>query len=143
MDLDTSFDFVSFFMVPIGIYLLWFLFYFIINFVVAHQRIRERNYDCTLLYYQRKPWAKKLLEKYGTGMVPVIFLGCHFLFFFVSHCFSIFCLYSFEFHTLAVVFWLTWSIMNGSSFYMDYFSKKYEQSLQKMDLLEQQLAEPK
>uniref|UniRef100_A0A7S3CMA4 Glycerophosphocholine acyltransferase 1 n=1 Tax=Strombidium rassoulzadegani TaxID=1082188 RepID=A0A7S3CMA4_9SPIT len=142
-ELDTTFSFKKFYLVPVSIYMVWVSIYFIINFVVAAKRIRKRNYDNMFLLYEKKEWAQKIMYKFGAGMAPFIFISAHMVFFILCHCFSILCFYSFEFHTFCIVFWLTWSVWNGSCFYMDYFSKKYEQSLQRMELVEQQLNEDK
>ena len=77
------------------------------------------------------------MYRLGNGMAPVIFVSIHFAFFLVCHFGSLLCFYSFEFHTFALLFWLIWSIWNGSCFYMDYFSKKYEASLQRLEEVEQ------
>ena len=44
-----------------------------------------------------------------------------------------------HFNTFCIILWITWSIWNGSSFYMDYFGKKYELSLQKLDMVQKQI----
>lgn len=51
------------------------------------------------------------------------------------------CFYSFYMNTLMVCLWLTWSVWNASCFYMDYFAKKYEASMQRLEQLEQELTE--
>lgn len=37
--------------------------------------------------------------------------------------------------------WITLSIWNGANFYMEYFARKYETSLKKLELIEQELTE--
>ena len=86
----------------------------------------------------RISYYNNLLHKLGPEMAPFIFLSVHFAFFFVCHLFSMICLYNFYWHTFSILFWLTWSIWNGSCFYMDYFSKKYEISLQRLEEVEQE-----
>ena len=139
MPIDTSFDFYKFFVYPLGCYFMWVTVYFTINFVVAAKRIRSRNYDNLFLYYEKQPWARKVMYKLGPGMAPVIFITCHFIFFFICHCASIICLYSFQWHTCCLLFWLLWSVRNASNFYMEYFARKYELSLQRLEEVEQQL----
>ena len=126
----------KFFYVPVGFYILWIAIYFMINFVLAAKIIKERNFDNMYGYYIKQKWAFDLLHKFGPAMAPVIFLSVHFMFFFVCHIFSMVCLYSFYWHTICILFWLTWSIWNGSCFYMDYFSKKYEIGLQRLEEVE-------
>jgi hypothetical protein len=136
LSIDLEFDMAKFFYVPVGFYILWLTVYFMINFVIAAKRIKERNFENMYGYYLKKKWAYDLVHKFGPGMGPVIFLSFHFLFFFVCHIFSMFCFYSFYWHTISILFWLTWSVWNGSCFYMDYFSKKYELSLQRLEEVE-------
>lgn len=139
--LDTTFSWYRFIVIPTSLYFVWIFCYFLINFVFAAKRIRERNYDNMFNYYCQKKWAHKILYQLGPKMAPAIFLSIHFAFFLVTHFGSIICMYSYEFHTLSIVIWLTWSIWNASCFYMDYFSKKYEASLQRLEEVEQQLNE--
>jgi hypothetical protein len=131
--LDTSFNFKKFFVYPLAFYFLWVSVYFCINFVISAKRIRERNYDNMFMYYEKQKWARNVLYKLGAGFAPFIFISLHFIFFFMCHCASMLCLWSYYFHSFAIALWLTWSIYNASCFYMDYFSKKYEASLQRMD----------
>lgn len=53
LSIDTSFDFNKFFIYPMGCYFIWVSIYFVINFVVAAKRIRDRNYDNLFLYYEK------------------------------------------------------------------------------------------
>ena len=141
LTLDTSFSFQKFILIPVGIYIFWIVCYFFINFVIAAKRIKERNYDNMFNYYDKQKWAHNLMYKLGPKFAPVIFLSIHFGFFLCTHLGSIICMYSYEFHTFSIIFWLTWSIWNAASFYMDYFSKKYETSLQRLAEVEQQFNE--
>ena len=132
-DKSKPLDLTQIFGIPVAVYLIWIGLYFIINFVISAKRIRERNYDTMYIYYEKKPWAKKLLDRKGIFRGPVLFLSFHFAFFFVCHCMAVLCFKFYWFNLISVMFWLTWSIWNSSCFYMDYFSKKYEASLQRMD----------
>ena len=130
---------MTFIVYPIAFYFVWVTIYYLINFVLARKRIRDRNYDNMFESYQKKPWAKKFLNTFGHNFAPVIFIAAHFAFFFTCLICAMPCLYSYEWHTFCMIFWLTWSVWNGSCFYMDYFSKKYESSLQRLEEVEQQL----
>ena len=136
LSIDLEFDMAKFFYVPVGFYLVWIMIYFMVNFVLAKKRIQQRNYDNMYNYYMRIGWAYKLTHKLGPSMAPFVFLSIHFAFFFVCHIFSMICIYSFYWHTFSILLWLVWSIWNGSCFYMDYFSKKYEISLQRLEEVE-------
>eukprot|EP00355_Strombidium_rassoulzadegani_P010128 CAMPEP_0168618604 /NCGR_PEP_ID=MMETSP0449_2-20121227/6158_1 /TAXON_ID=1082188 /ORGANISM="Strombidium rassoulzadegani, Strain ras09" /LENGTH=218 /DNA_ID=CAMNT_0008659485 /DNA_START=1070 /DNA_END=1724 /DNA_ORIENTATION=+ len=74
-ELDTTFSFKKFYLVPVSIYMVWVSIYFIINFVVAAKRIRKRNYDNMFLLYEKKEWAQKIMYKFGAGMAPFIFIS--------------------------------------------------------------------
>ena len=139
LDIDTSFDVYKFFVYPLCFYFCWVSVYFTINFVVAARRIRERNYDNMFHYYANQKWSRDFMYRLGPSFAPIIFISAHFIFFFLCHCCSMLVLYSYPFATFCIVLWLTWSIWNGSCFYMDYFSKKYEASLQRLEEVQQQL----
>ena len=128
-----------FFVGPLTVYFVWFVIYYMINFRIALERIRTRNYDNMLILYERQEWSRKMLHFLGKEKVGIMFFIIHFNFFFWCHMFSIACYYSYYFHTFAIIFWLSWSVWNGASFYMDYFAKKYEASLQKLKDVEKDL----
>ena len=69
---------------------------------------------------------KRLMSAFGLlvtiNLVSIYFIGKHFI-------------------GLLICIWLTWSIWNASCFYMDYFAKKYEASMQRLEALEQELTE--
>lgn len=111
---------------PIGFYLIWVTVYGLVNFVIAAERIKRRNYDSTYIYFSRKPAIKKLLDKAGPFLAPIFFLGGHFAFFFISHIFAIIQFHFFWLNTLIMCTWLILSFWNGACFYMEYFAKKYE-----------------
>lgn len=71
-----------------------------------------------------------LLRKFGVKFAPLMFLFTHFLFFSVFHLYAILCFhyeYLNKFHLCLVLFF---AFKNGADFYMDYFAKRYEQSIQ-------------
>lgn len=137
--IDTPIDFNRFFLFPLSIYFAWNITYWFLNFVVAAKRIRERNYETLFGYFNKQKWASKLLK----GRLPpsVLFVSYHACFFFCCHLIAIVCWWSQIFHTIYMFFWITVSIWNSSCFYMDYFSKKYEASLQRLEEVEQQFKE--
>ena len=53
LDLDTEFTVYKFFLCPIAVYLFWLTLYFVFNFIVAAERIKERNYMNLYIYYMR------------------------------------------------------------------------------------------
>ena len=128
-DLNVEFSYTKFYLYPLAAYFVWFLYYYLINFKFAKQRIADRKYDNMFKLYWNQKWSQKMLLALGKSKVVLMFFIIHFSFFFSCHFVSILCFYSFYFHTFCIVFWLAWSIWNASCFYMDYFSKKYEASL--------------
>jgi len=93
------------------------------------------------MLYNKKPWARKLFNKFGEAFAPFVFISMHFIFFFICHLGSIACFFSEWFHTFALIFWLSCSVWNSSCFYMDYFAKKYNASLERLEQVDQQLKE--
>lgn len=127
LSLDTSLDFHKFITFPMAYYFLWAAFYYIVNFFLYAQLIQDMNYDNMYVHMiKRLPWARKWIFMFGKEHTRFSFFLGHFLWFVLSHLFAIFTFYSYGLHTFLLILWLTWSIWNGSCFYMDYFSKKYE-----------------
>ena len=133
LDLDTSYDTTKFFVVPFAFYLVWVVIYFIIHFVVAKERIAKRNYDTMFRSYAAKPHMYKLMCTFGKDFAPVLFIVFHLGFWFICHCASMLVFYSYWWHTFCILFWLSWSLWNAAGYYMDYFAKKYDLSLQLME----------
>ena len=88
------------------------------------------------VYYNRKPENRKILEFLGPKFAPVIFMFFHISFFIVSSVFAMLSYGSFYINTFFMMLWITLSIWNGANFYMEYFSRKYESSLKKLEELE-------
>ena len=132
-NLDTSFTWNSMLLLPLLFYFSWVSIYFSINFVVAKERIRKRKYETLYGMYLAQTWSKKILDnfdaKWGIYGGPIIFMVFHFCFFLTGHFFAVICFYSYYFHTFWILLYLIWSIWNASGFYMNYFAKKYQQSL--------------
>ena len=141
VDLDTSFDFVKFFVLPIAFYLCWAFSYFMINFVIKAKKIKDKNYENIYTLYYKMGWSKKLLQRYGKSTLATkfTFIFYHIICFSVGHLWAIPQMWIGSFNTFCIILWNTWSIWNGSSFYMDYFSNKYELSLQKLEMVQKQL----
>jgi len=68
-----------------------------------------------------------------------MFLTLHFCFFFCCHLVSFLSFYSYTWATGGTLLYLTWSIWNASCFYMEYFAKKYQASLEKLDEVQKEL----
>ena len=124
------------FVIPLVLYLLWAGLYSLKVFVISSKRIKERNYETMYVYYMSQPWAAKILSKFGLRLAPLVFMSMHVGFFVISSIFAL-CAYQFFYlHTFLLLSWLTLSIWNGANFYMEYFSRKYESSLRKLEEIE-------
>lgn len=137
LQFDSSFEFKKIFAFPLAYYFAWAFFYYMVNFVISARKIKERNYDNMWTYYHAKEWSRKLIYLFGKPWGQLTFLFFHMLWFVLAHFFAIPVLYFQSLHTFLLILWLTWSIWNGSCFYMDYFSKKYELSLQRLEQVQQ------
>jgi hypothetical protein len=112
---------------PCKFYITWFVIYGLINFVIAAESIRRMNYDSTYKYFQRKPWAKKLMDSFGPNIGPFIFLAFHFTYFFITLLFAILQFHCRWLNIICVLSLLYISAWNGACFYMEYFCKRYEE----------------
>ena len=71
--------------------------------------------------------------------MPVIFLFFHFFYYFVLHCWAVALFHCKTVNWLACLLWCMLSFINGASYYMDYFSKKYETQLAKLSQLQEEV----
>jgi hypothetical protein len=78
---------------------------------------------------------------FGMRFAPAFFMMFHISFFVFSSFIAIVAYMSFYIHTFLMSMWIIMSIWNGANFYMEYFSRKYEASLKRLDEIEAQLAE--
>lgn len=122
LDLDESFSYTKFLLVPFLFYLAWVIVYFIIHFVVAKDRIKDRNYDTMFRAYEKQPHMNKLMCTFGKKNAPLVFITGHLLFWFACHCAAITTFYNYYWHTFCIIFWLSWSVWNAAGYYMDYFA---------------------
>ncbi len=86
-----------------------------------------------------QPWAAKIITQFGKKFGPLVFMSFHIGFFIVSSVFALIGYCFFWVHTFLLLMWTTMSIWNGANFYMEYFSKKYEQSLRRLEEIEEEL----
>lgn len=136
---DKSLDFYKFFLVPLGFYYSWVTVYYLINFVLAADRIKRLNYENMWVYYSKKEWFNKFMSKFKYP--GIIFVGMHFVFWTICHCWALLCYKYYLFNTFAVLFMLSSSIWNSAGYYFSYFSKKYEANLKKMEEVETKIQE--
>ena len=132
-----SHNFLTLFVIPFVLYLVWALFYWLVVFVMRSQRIKDRNYETMYIYYMNQPKCAAMFSKFGPRFAPVVFMNFHVLFFVVTSVVALLAYSSFYVHTCMMLVWITMSVWNGANFYMEYFSKKYEINLQKLEEIAQ------
>lgn len=137
--LDTSFTWTEIVVIPLGLYGIHTMIMFLINFIWAKKRIAARNYETMFQYFERQKSWHKIFYRFGDKMAPVVFVSCQIFMFCVSHLLAISCFYSYSWNTALLILWLSWSVWNASCFYMDYFAKKYETSMLKLEALQGEL----
>jgi hypothetical protein len=111
---------------PFVFYFIWLCVYGLVNFVLAADLIKRRNYDSTYNYMKQKPAIKKILDKVGTRLAPIAFLIGHAVFWFVCHLVAMVQFQFFWINLCIMIYWLYIAVWNGSCYYMDYFARKYE-----------------
>lgn len=126
----------------IGFYLVWAVVYYIIMFVIAKRRIKERGYGNLKIYYESSnPKVKKTLNKYGEKYSGIMYLLYHFSISMFSSTLALASYFSFYVHCLLMIGLVSTCFWNGATYYMDHFSKKYEVNLTKMDEIQKKIDE--
>jgi hypothetical protein len=136
-DTSSLYDFTNyFFVMPLAVYFAWLAVYGVINFLCT-DKVLDYTHDTVFRTFMTNKGLLKMLPKWSACIpLPIIFLFCHFLFYFVTHCLAV-CLYhSYYLNMLAAFFFMQWSVVQGACYYMDYFSKRYESQLSKLVQLE-------
>lgn len=113
------------------VYFLWLIVYYILVF-----RVKDSNYETTFeLVMKSSRSIKAFVYQFGNTFAPFVFIGIHIVF--MSACFVVSLIFFFNFylHTLWLFFVIGWGAKNGASYYIDYFSKKYEKSIVEVDEL--------
>jgi hypothetical protein len=88
-----------------------------------------------------QPGPAKILQSFGLKYAPLVFMTLHICFFIFSSIFAIIAYSSFYVHTFLVLMWIMMSIWNGANFYMEYFARKYETNLKRLEEIEVRLTE--
>ena len=68
---------------------------------------------------------------------PILFLFFHFFYYSVCHLIAICLWQSYFVNMLVSTFLLQWAVYQGANYYMDFFAKRYESQLAKLDQLEE------
>ena len=138
---DTfSWSFVKdYYFAALTMYLIWNVGYYLLVFIVLEKRIKERKYQTLVAYHITKnTGAGKIFAKYGPEYEGLMYCISHAIGTTILITLSMLCFFSLYFNVFVIVFTSSVSFLNGASFYMDYFSKKYEINLTKLDNLNKQ-----
>lgn len=134
--------FIYFFKCAFYIYIVWAVIYFLTIFVVRREKIKEKNYDTLFKYLaSTDPGARKLWYSKGRKYAAVMFMLTHFVIFCGLTIISFFCYFSMWFNLFMVFNVLIFGTWRGAGFYMDYFCKKYEINLAKVEDVYKQILE--
>jgi hypothetical protein len=138
---DTfSIEFLKdFYIAIIGAYLSWATIYYLIMFVIAKKRIKNRGYGTLKSYYEEGEKGKKIMNKYGEQYSQFVYLGLHFVVSLFTMTVSLIAYFSFPAHCVLVLALSSSCFWNGATYYMDHFSKKYEVNLAKMDDIQKKI----
>lgn len=138
-DLGTSEYLKMMLLYPHYFYFVWAVCYAFVNFVLAHERIQANNYSTLYRWFvEHKAWLNlvvKLKNIFGENSIPLMFMIGHYVFFIVSH---IIAMLEFEYYWLNLffcIFYMFISMKNGANYYMEFFAKRYEQKLEKIEAL--------
>ena len=112
----------NFFKWPLFIYFVWLLIYGVCNFVLT-SKVSDFSIDSSYGYFSQNPALRK---KFSPVPMELVFLGAHFLYYFVLHCWAVLLFHNYWLNILACIVWMLWSFIQGANYYMDYFCKKYE-----------------
>ena len=141
---DTlSWDFVkTYYTAAVGVYLVWAFAYYILVYVILKNRISERNYiTLANTHIKKNSEVGKYLMKLGPKYSGLMYVGTHFVCVFVIFTVTLISYFNAYFNVALFFIFSSISFWNGSTFYMDYFSKKYELNLQKLEELHEKMSE--
>lgn len=104
------------------VYGCWLVFYYVMIF-----HIKKKDWETTFeLAMKSSTSIKKFCYQFGSFLAPFIFISIHATFITVGALTSLFTFYSFWIHTIYILFVMVIAAKNGASYYIDYFSRKYE-----------------
>lgn len=125
------------FFLPVAFYFIWVVLYYVITFVVLHNRIvgRGRATMFSLMVPKdpeaaRKSPLARMVMKAPENIQPVVYLGCHGIAASLSFLPVKIFYDHYWLHTAGLVYCLGLSIWNGGNYYFKVFAKKYLAQLQ-------------
>ena len=110
-------------------YLAWAIPYFIFNFVIFGDFIKRNNYNSLFGYFETMKWSKNIFDSVGPWLEKPVFMGFHFVFYFVSNLLGIASFYNFYFgHVIGFIF-TTIAVQRGAKFYIKGISSRLDLQL--------------
>mmetsp|Transcript_35673 Transcript_35673/g.79341 ORF Transcript_35673/g.79341 Transcript_35673/m.79341 type:complete len:381 (+) Transcript_35673:115-1257(+) len=129
----TRGSYVELTVLPMAVWLAWASAYYLIIFVIAEKRIKERGY-ATMFSLQTKntksPPAKFILGFKNKYVQYAAYLGVHGTSCLVGMQLNWLCFHSFPLHTAYVLTVLLVSMWNGANYYMHIFAARYKQEVE-------------
>ncbi|GJJ74094.1 hypothetical protein EMPS_06452 [Entomortierella parvispora] len=119
----------------IGLYLTWQVLYYVLVVVRQKEKIKagKRVTSYTWLLNDDKGGTiSKVAHTFGEKYSIVTFMGMQLLYTFLTCLFALVVYRSFKLNTVFLVTLFLVSVWNGASYYMEVFSKQYEQQLNKL-----------
>lgn len=117
------------------------IFWLFFNFILKDQKIKNQGYENSFTHFTNSGKGGNLKNKVGEKKTRMIFSGINFTYYFLC---SLTTWLMFNFYianTLWVVFLTIWAAKNGASYYMEYFSKRYEANLKLLETVEGEISD--
>ena len=127
--------FHCFFVYPLRAYSFFLFCYSTVMFVLT-DKVRKFEIECTYTYFAKGLVLPKWLGPIALLPLPIVFILSMWTFTFVAHLIACITYYNYYVNHVVAFFLMQWAVYNGACFYMDYFSKRYEKQLEKLDQLE-------
>eukprot|EP00013_Stygamoeba_regulata_P020503 CAMPEP_0177657320 /NCGR_PEP_ID=MMETSP0447-20121125/16116_1 /TAXON_ID=0 /ORGANISM="Stygamoeba regulata, Strain BSH-02190019" /LENGTH=342 /DNA_ID=CAMNT_0019161655 /DNA_START=26 /DNA_END=1054 /DNA_ORIENTATION=- len=130
---ECSSDFFSLSVLPLAPYLVWQFLYFLKVEILSHEKVSARGYTTSLNYMLASGgmigrWANKAKSRLGK---VVIFMGLQFVYTMLTLLPMSLFFHNMLAHTIWLFSMLVWSIVQGANFYMEVFSARYLDQLEK------------
>ena len=122
-----------FFVMPYCVYFIWLTIYGICQFILT-DKVADGTLDSVYRSFSKSVKVPKSLQFIPK---PIVYLGFHFLYYTICHCIAVCLWYSYILNMAMNIFLMQWSIYQGANYYMDYFAKRYESQLAKLERLEE------
>eukprot|EP00127_Corallochytrium_limacisporum_P002673 Clim_evm109s134 gene=Clim_evmTU109s134 len=120
------------------LYSVWVGAYYYRVFVWGRSKVERKERETLFdLVWKNMPYFRSYLMMFGDYHKYKMYMTLHIALTLVTCTLAGFMWQSFVLHTSFLAFVLMWSMWNGANFYMEFFSRKYEQQLAKITAIEQ------